>query len=127
MNQATLKTLANKNKGKKYLCEHIFPELTALCPTTKIPDFYTVKIVYEPNAKLIELKSLKLYFNQYRNVEIYHEELANEILNDFISVVKPRWIFLELVVNVRGGIYTIVKRFWSKEKRDEIEKAIKGM
>jgi len=56
-----LKTLENKNKDKRYVCEHIFPELTALCPTTKQPYFYTVRLLYEPSEKLVELKSFKLY------------------------------------------------------------------
>ena len=109
-----LKTIKNKNKGKRYICEHIFPELTALCPTTTLPDFYTIRTVYEPYEKLVELKSFKLYLLKYRNTKIYHEELANEILEDFVKIVNPNWIFIELKVNVRGGIFTTVKRFWSR-------------
>lgn len=101
--------------------------MNALCPTTQLPDFYTLRIIYEPNEKLVELKSLKLYLAQYRNVGIYHEELANEILEDIRDIIDPKWIFLELKVNVRGGIYTVVKRFWQKEKGDDIERAIKSI
>jgi 7-cyano-7-deazaguanine reductase len=122
-----LKSIENINKGKRYVCEHIFPELTALCPTTALPDFYTVRLLYEPCNSLIELKSFKLYLLQYRNAKIYHEELANEILDDLVKVFSPNWIFLELKVNVRGGIYTTIRRFWDKSGDDNIEKAIKGM
>ncbi|MBA7611351.1 NADPH-dependent 7-cyano-7-deazaguanine reductase [subsurface metagenome] len=122
-----LKTIENKNKEKKYVCEHIFPELTALCPTTTLPDFYTIRIVYEPHKKLVELKSFKLYLLKYRNTKIYHEELANEILEDFVKIVNPNWIFVELKVNIRGGISTTIKRFWNKNVGDDIEKAIKGI
>lgn len=122
-----LKTIENKNKGKKYVCEHVFPELTSLCPTTNLPDFYTVRLVYEPRKKLIELKSFKLYLVKYRNVKVYHEELANRILDDFVKTANPNWIYVELKVNIRGGISTTVKRFWSKGNRDNIKEAIKGM
>ena len=120
-------TIENKNKDKKYVCEHIFPELTALCPTTALPDFYTVRLLYEPSERLVELKSFKLYLLKYRNIEIYHEPLANEILDEFVKVVRPNWIFIELKVNIRGGISTTVRRYWDKNHGEDIEKAIKGM
>ena len=116
-----LKTVVNKYKNRKYTCHHFFPELTAVCPVTRLPDFYTVEITYEPDEKIVELKSLKLYFGSYRNMEILHEEITNMILDDIIKAVKPRWIKIEVKVNVRGGIYTTIKRYWSKEKGDELE------
>jgi len=122
-----LRTIKNKNKDKKYVCEHIFPELTALCPTTDLPDFYTIKLLYEPSERLIELKSFKLYLLKYRNIGIYHEELANQILEDFVKVVHPNWIFVELKVNIRGGISTTIRRYWDKSRGDNIEKAIRGI
>ena len=97
------------------LVEYIYPELTAVCPTTGLPDFYTVRILFEPDKKLPELKSLKLYFVSFRNVGILHENLANKILEDFVNAVNPRWILIELYVNNRGGIYTTIRRYWSKE------------
>jgi len=101
--------------------EYEYPELTAVCPMTGLPDFYTVRIVYEPDSKLPELKSLKLYFVKYRNVGILHENLANSILEDFKSAVEPRWVLIELFVNNRGGGYTTVRRYWSR-KGDDISK-----
>ncbi len=97
------------------LVEYVYPELTTVCPTTHLPDFYTVRILFEPEKKLPELKSLKLYFVSYRNVGILHENLANKILEDFVNVVKPRWVLIELYVNNRGGIYTTIRRYWSRE------------
>ena len=97
------------------LVEYEFPELTAVCPMTGLPDFYTVRILFEPEEKLPELKSLKLYFVSYRNVGILHENLANKILEDFIKVVEPKWVLIELYVNNRGGIYTTIRRYWSRE------------
>lgn len=73
---------------------------------------------------MVELKSFKLYLLQYRNIKVHHEELANEILEDFIKVVQPNWIFVELKVNIRGGISTTVKRHWSMNAGDSIERAI---
>ncbi len=122
-----LRIIENENRGKRFLCEHAFPELTAVCPRTGLPDFYTARVVYEPGDALIELKSLKQYLTGYRNVGIHHEELTNQILEDFANAVDPRWIFLELSVNVRGGISTTVTRYWDKESGDNIEKAIEGL
>ena len=99
----------------KTVVEYIFPELTSVCPKTGMPDYYTVRIVYLPDKKLPELKSLKLYFVAYRNVGIWHEHLANDILNHFVEAVEPHWSFLELKVNNRGGIFTNVYRHWSKD------------
>ena len=104
--------------------EYIYPELSAVCPQTKLPDYYTLRIVYEPDKKLPELKSLKMYLLAYRNYGIWHEHLASKILEDFVKYVEPRWIYLELYVNNRGGIYTTVRRYWSREKGDVIEKAM---
>ena len=122
-----LATFENKNKGKRFVCEHTFPELTAVCPTTKLPDFYTCRLLYEPDERIIELKSFKLYLNSYRNEGIYHEELINKIMEDLKAVIKPSWIFIELEVNVRGGISTSVRRFWDKNEGDDIERAIEGI
>ena len=116
-----IETLRNRHENKDFVCHHIFPELTALCPVTKLPDFYTVALSYQPGSKLVELKSLKLYFNNYRNREILHEELTNQILDDFKAALKPKWARIETKVNVRGGIYTTVVRQWNQEKGDDIE------
>jgi 7-cyano-7-deazaguanine reductase len=98
----------------------VFPELTAVCPVTRLPDFYVVRTVYEPERKLVELKSFKLYLNAYRDVEILHEEVANKILDDFIAAVKPRWAYIEVKVNVRGGMSTTISRHWMKRGGDKM-------
>ncbi|MFN3532427.1 MAG: preQ(1) synthase [Candidatus Brocadia sp.] len=113
---AGIDTLTNKNRNARYICKHEFPELTAMCPVTKLPDFYNVKIEYEPDERLIELKSFKLYLNKFRDKEILHEEITNEILNRLIRSIQPRWAKIEVIVNVRGGIYTTITRHWTKEK-----------
>ena len=119
-----LDTVSNKYTTRKYVCEHTFGELTAVCPVTRLPDFYRVNIRYEPNQKLIELKSLKLYFIAFRDKEILHEEITNQILDDFIKFVEPRWVYIEVRVKVRGGIYTIISRQWSEQGGDLIAKPL---
>ncbi len=111
--------------GKREVVEYIYPELTAVCPQTGLPDYYILRLVYEPDKKLPELKSLKMYLIAYRNHGIWHEHLANRILEDFKEAVEPNWVYVELYVNNRGGIYTVVRRFWSREGGDNIEEALK--
>ncbi len=117
-----IKTEKFQYPGTATVVEYVYPELTAICPNTGLPDYYTVRILFLPDKKLPELKSLKLYFVSFRNVGIWHEHLANRILEDFVSAVEPKWVFVELFVNNRGGIYTTVRRFWSKDKGDDVEK-----
>jgi len=119
---AGLETLENKNTDAKFVCKHEFPELTAMCPITRLADFYTMKLEYEPDERLVELKSLKLYLNSFRDKEILHEEITNEIMNRLIRAINPRWARIEMKVNVRGGIETTIDRFWDKEKGDLINK-----
>ena len=85
-------------------------ELTALCPMTGLPDFYTLRIIYMPADHVPELKSLKVYFVSFRNVPILHEHLACRIFDDFKKKVEPHKLKVELEANVRGGICsTVVK------------------
>lgn len=118
---AILETKPNKNWKHHYVCKHVFDELTALCPFNKLPDFYTVNLTYEPDRRLVELKSLKMYFTTFRNVEILHEEITNHIMDDFVKAVKPRWATIVMDVNNRGGIVTTVTRYWDREKGDLTE------
>ncbi len=83
-----------------------YRELIALCPITGIPDIYTVRIIYTPDKKIPELKSLRFYFLAYKDIPILHEHLANKIFEDFKKVVKPKNLKIELEAAVRGGIHT---------------------
>jgi 7-cyano-7-deazaguanine reductase len=114
-----IETIRNKNSKKRFVSQHVFSELTSLCPKTRLPDFYTVRLTYEPDQLLPELKSLKLYFLTFRNVEIFHEEIANEILGDLVKSINPRWAQIVLRVNNRGGVLTTIARKWSRTKGDE--------
>lgn len=118
---AGLEILENKNKDSKYVCIHEFPELTAVCPVTILPDFYNMKLRYEPDEHLVELKSFKLFLNSFRNTEILHEEITNEILNRLIHAINPRWAYIEMKVSIRGGIETTINRYWDREQGDIIK------
>jgi len=85
------------------------PEFTSVCPMTGLPDFGKITITYRPDKQIIELKSLKYYLMQYRNVGIYYEHVVNRILEDLVAVLKPK--FLEVVGDFtsRGGIDTTVR------------------
>jgi 7-cyano-7-deazaguanine reductase len=84
------------------------PEFTCLCPKTGQPDFATLFLEYVPDAKCVELKSLKLYVWSYRNEGAFHEAVTNRILDDLVQSMKPRFLRLTAEFNVRGGIYTTV-------------------
>ena len=99
-----LKTIENKNKGLEYTIELVSNELVSICPITHLPDFYTIKIIYKPDEVIIELRSLKLYFTKYLTKEITHESLLNDIYNDLWDILKPNYLKVELVPNIRGGI-----------------------
>lgn len=93
---------------------HEFPELTALCPMTALPDSYTVRIKYVPAKKLPELKSLRYYLLAYRNLPIIHELMLDKIRVEFLEAVEPKELEVTLDVAVRGGIKTIVEGAWKK-------------
>jgi 7-cyano-7-deazaguanine reductase len=80
------------------------PEFTSVCPMTGLPDFGTITIRYMPDRKIIELKSLKFYLLQFRNVGIFYEHLVNRILDDLVSVLNPKWMEVQGSFTSRGGI-----------------------
>ena len=83
-------------------------EFTAVCPWTGLPDFGTVTITYIPKTQCIELKSLKFYLMSYSGVGIVQEHVVNRILNDLVSVSKPKKMSVNVDYNIRGGIHTAV-------------------
>ena len=84
------------------------PEFTSVCPMTGLPDFGCITIRYIPNNKIVELKSLKFYMLQYRNVGIFYEHVVNNILNDLVEVLNPKWMEVAGNFTARGGITTKV-------------------
>ncbi len=101
--------------GREITVSFELPEFTAVCPFSDFPDFATIKLDYVPNERCIELKSLKLYINSFRNVKIFHEHVVNVILEDFVRACDPLSVELEGDFNVRGNIKTVVRASYKKE------------
>ncbi|MDD3374449.1 MAG: preQ(1) synthase [Candidatus Omnitrophica bacterium] len=98
----------NKYQDRDYTVDLSTSEFTCICPKTGLPDFATINIYYKPDKTCVELKSFKYYLIFYRNVGIFHEHLANKILDDIVKACQPRWIKVEVVMGTRGGIQTTV-------------------
>jgi 7-cyano-7-deazaguanine reductase len=103
-----LETFENPQPQRDYDIEIDCPEFTSLCPKTGQPDFGTIHITYCPDKLCIELKSLKLYLQSYRNEGIFYEDLTNAILNDLTACCKPRRMAVVGDFRARGGITTKV-------------------
>lgn len=97
-----------ETSGRRYSIDFTCPEWTALCPRSGFPDFGSIQIHYEPRNACIELKSLKLYINAYRNVRIFHEGAVNKILTDLVEACQPWKMEIRGDFNVRGNIKTII-------------------
>jgi 7-cyano-7-deazaguanine reductase len=91
-----------------------FPEFTAICPKTGLPDFGIVTINYSPDKHCLELKSLKEYFLAYRQVGIFHENVVNRVLDDIILAADMRRATITVLYNPRGGITTTVTRHYER-------------
>jgi 7-cyano-7-deazaguanine reductase len=113
---AMLETFANQFPDREYEIEIICPEFTSVCPKTGQPDFGTLTIKYVPNKKCVELKSLKLYLQQFRNEGIFYENVTNSILDDLTTAVEPRRMTLKAAFTPRGGIATNVTCDYTAEK-----------
>ncbi|MBA2484065.1 MAG: NADPH-dependent 7-cyano-7-deazaguanine reductase QueF [Nitrosomonas sp.] len=103
-----LETFPNPKPKRDYHIHMEIPEFTCLCPKTGQPDFATLILDYIPDKKCVELKSLKLYIWSFRDEGVFHEAVTNNILDDLVSAVKPRYIRLTARFYVRGGIFTNV-------------------
>ena len=99
-----LETFANQFPGRDYLIEHVCPEFTSVCPKTGQPDFATLTFRYVPEATCVELKSLKVYLQSFRNAGIFYENVTNRILDDMVAVLAPRRMTLVAQFTPRGGI-----------------------
>jgi len=98
----------NAHAQRDYVVHLEIPEFTCLCPRSGFPDFATITIDYVPAEQVVELKSLKLYINGYRNRQISHEMVANTILDDVLTLLSPRWMRVVADFTVRGNIKTMI-------------------
>ena len=101
--------------GNEIWIDFEIPEFTAICPFSDFPDFATIKLRYVPKERCIELKSLKLYINSFREVKIFHEHVINVILEDFVKACDPLKVRIEGDFNVRGNVKTLVKAKYNRK------------
>ncbi|MCC6409662.1 MAG: NADPH-dependent 7-cyano-7-deazaguanine reductase QueF [Planctomycetes bacterium] len=105
----SLEWFDNPRHGREYEIRFDCPEFTCLCPKTGQPDFATIRIRYTPNARCVELKSLKLYLWSFRDEGHFHEAVTNRILDDLVALLAPKKMVVEGDFMVRGGIHTVVE------------------
>lgn len=104
-----LERFENRTQVRRYSIEFECPEFTCLCPRSGYPDFATIYIRYVPDKWCVELKSLKLYINGFRNDKVYHEDVTNVILEDLVKLLDPWEIEVVGDFNVRGNIKTVIR------------------
>jgi 7-cyano-7-deazaguanine reductase len=103
-----LVTFPNQFPQRDYVIEIVCPEFTSMCPITGQPDFGTITFVYTPEKVCVELKSLKLYLQRFRNEGIFYENVINRLLDDFVQACQPRRLKVVGAFTSRGGIGTTV-------------------
>ncbi|WP_028950118.1 preQ(1) synthase [Sulfurihydrogenibium subterraneum] len=107
--ESQLEPWPNPYPERNYTIDITFPEFSCLCPRSGYPDYATIRITYIPDKYIVELKSLKLYLNKYRNQYISHEEATNKIYEDLYNLLKPRKLEVIGDWNPRGNVKTIIK------------------
>ena len=118
MNLYPLDTFPYEFPGSEIKINFGMPEFTCICPFSDFPDFATIRIEYVPNQRCVELKSLKLYINSFREVKIFHEHAINVILEDFVKACDPLSVDIAGDFNVRGNIRTTVRANYRKQKTE---------
>ncbi len=112
--QDELECFDNSYPDRDYTIEIVCPEFTSMCPKTGQPDFGVLTFRYVPATKCVELKSLKLYLQKFRNEGIFYENITNRILDDFVKVVEPKSVTLESRWGARGGITSVITVAYSQ-------------
>jgi 7-cyano-7-deazaguanine reductase len=107
--QNKLERWPNPHPERPYLISFDIPEFTCLCPRSGFPDFALVKVRYQPGQWIVELRSLKLYINGFRDRAVSHEGAVNQILDDLVALLDPRWMRVTGDFAVRGNIKTVVR------------------
>ncbi|XWK90707.1 MAG: preQ(1) synthase [Phormidium sp.] len=107
--EGELITFPNPRIGRRYDVNISLPEFTCKCPFSGYPDFATIYLSYIPNEKVVELKSLKLYINSFRDRYISHEESINQILDDFVAACDPLEATVKGDFAPRGNVHTVIE------------------
>lgn len=116
--ETPLEAWDNPHKERDYTISLTIPEFTCVCPRSGFPDFATLYIEYIPDKRIVELKSLKLYINRYRDVPISHEDVTNKVLDDLVNLLNPRWMEIVADFNVRGNIKAVVTATYVQEEQE---------
>ncbi len=114
-----LESFDNRTMDRRYKIEFTCPEFTCLCPRSGFPDFATIYISYVPDKKCVELKSLKLYINSFRNENVFHEDVTNNIMSDMVNLLDPWEIKVVGDFTVRGNIHTVVTAYHTNEENQD--------
>jgi 7-cyano-7-deazaguanine reductase len=104
MPDASLLEIFESPTSTPFTIEHINEEFTSVCPVTGHPDFGVITLKYEPAKSCVELKSLKMYYQSFRNEGIYYEAVTNQIRDDLVKCMEPNWLQVVTSWRVRGGI-----------------------
>ena len=112
-----LETFENPSPQRDYTIRHVAPEFTSRCPITGQPDFGTVIVEYVPDKLCVELKSLKLYLQDFRERGIFYEALTNEILDELVALLKPRRMQVRTHWNPRGGMRSTITADYERPRR----------
>ena len=120
-----LDVFPNPAPQRDYVIQFQIPEFTCFCPLTGQPDFAHFTIDCIADKDCIELKSLKMYMWSYRNQGAFHEKVTNDILEDIVKAISPRFVRITAKWYVRGGIYTNVvvehrKKGWKPQPRVDL-------
>ena len=113
-----LEAFDNSFPSRNYLIVHRAGEFTSVCPKTGQPDFGVITISYIAAKKCVELKSLKYYLQSFRNEGIFYENVTNRILDDMVSLLKPKWMEVKGEFSVRGGLSSTIIATYGKMKTD---------
>lgn len=105
---SVIETFDNPHPGRDYVIRHVAPEFTSVCPKTGQPDFGTIEIEYVADRLCIELKSLKVYLQGYRNVGVFYEDVVNRILDELVAACRPRRMTVTGSFTPRGGMRSVV-------------------
>ncbi len=107
--RSLLESFDNRTTERDYTVQFTLPEFTCLCPRSGFPDFAVIHVRYVPGQHCVELKSLKMYVNAFRNLGVFHEDVVNGILTDLVDLLAPRYCEVIGDFNVRGNIKTVVR------------------
>jgi 7-cyano-7-deazaguanine reductase len=107
--RALLESFDNRSPERDYTIQFTLPEFTCLCPRSGFPDFAVLYVRYIPGPRCVELKSLKMYINAFRDLGVFHEDVVNGVLSDLVGLLTPRYCEVVGDFNVRGNIKTVVR------------------